>query len=78
MIIFKDHRGQGNGTKLLLKALHQSYINNGVKTVTLDDMSDNWRDENNIYTRVGLVYISDDGPEMIGNVEEILIKNNML
>lgn len=78
MLIKPKFRGVGNGTKLLLKALKEAYLNHNVKTVTLDDMSNNYRKENNIYLKVGLKYDADWGPEMTGDIEEILITNNML
>jgi hypothetical protein len=43
-----------------------------IKSITLDDCSDNYRTKNNIYSNIGMVYEDDiTGPEMIGSVNII-------
>ena len=44
----------------------------GVETILLDDMSDRYRKPHNIYTKLGLKYENNEGPEMIGNVNTLL------
>jgi hypothetical protein len=60
-------RSKGFGTFLV----GISVLNSGVKTVELDDMSDNFGKVNNIYKKMGLVYVQDGMPEMIGYVSKI-------
>jgi len=61
--IKKHFQNKKHGTRLL-----QYYIqlckDSNVKHIELDDMTDNYRKNNNIYIKVGFVYINDDGPEM--------------
>jgi len=64
-------RKAGFGTYLLLIAI--SYAKSlDIKNIKLDDMSDGFRTEYNIYKRIGLEYEDEDGgPEMIGFVDEV-------
>ncbi|VBB18964.1 putative Acyl CoA N-acetyltransferase [Yasminevirus sp. GU-2018] len=67
----EDHRGRGFGTALLYEILRDVYDNYGIKTVSLDDMSDNSRQKNNIYKKMGMYYTSTDC-SMRGNLRHIL------
>jgi glutathionylspermidine synthase len=60
-------RSKGFGTFLIVI----SVLNSGVKTVELDDMSDNFGKVNNIYKKMGLEYVQDGMPEMTGSVSKI-------
>jgi hypothetical protein len=64
-------RKAGFGTYLLLIAI--SYAKSlDIENIKLDDMSDGYRTEHNIYKRIGLEYEDEDGgPEMIGFVDEV-------
>jgi len=59
--------GCGFGTLLVCVAT----INAGQKNIELDDMSDNFRKPNNIYRNIGLEYIENGMPEMIGSTHKI-------
>lgn len=61
--------GNGYGTHLIVHACKEA-VKLGITKVTVDDCSDMYRQENNIYTKVGMKY-EDDGPEMFGSVNEI-------
>jgi hypothetical protein len=59
-------RGHGLGTCLLASiCLAASRLN--TRTVALDDYSDQYRNRNNIYLRVGFIYTEQNDPAMIGN-----------
>lgn len=45
----------------------------GIETIKLDDDSDGFRTDNNIYLKIGLKYEEDYGPEMIGDVSTIYL-----
>lgn len=57
------HRGQGLGL-LLLGVVAEWCIDEGVRRVDLDDMSDNARSDRNIYSRAGFRYLRSWGCEM--------------
>jgi len=56
-------RNKGIGSILLDKII-QYAKNNRVKKIVLDDMTDNYRQSNNIYLKHGFTYLNEDGPEM--------------
>jgi hypothetical protein len=60
-------RSKGFGTFLV----GISVLNSGVKTVELDDMSDNFGKVNNIYKKMGFEYVEDGMPEMTGSISKI-------
>ena len=55
---------KGYATRLLKFAINKS-IKKGLYIIELDDMSDNFRKQHNIYVKHGFGYVSDHGPEMI-------------
>lgn len=63
----------GIGTLLLLLVLKEA-DEKGMITVILDDDSDNYRLENNIYKKLGFVYCGEYCPEMEGVIKEIIGK----
>lgn len=63
-----NSRGKGYGTLLLRKIIFQCTLKDYIKYITVDDMSDNYRSEHNIYLKHGFRYIADTGPEMILNL----------
>lgn len=68
-----NYKGKGLGTYLIL--LYANYLHDlGLKTIELDDDSDQTRQDNNIYKNVGFRYrVEDDNsPEMIGNIRHII------
>ena len=64
-------RKAGFGTYLLLITI--SYAKSlDIENIKLDDMSDGYRTEHNIYKKIGLEYEDEDGgPEMIGYVDKV-------
>ena len=67
-----DLRRSGFGTYLLFIAILYSKTQ-GISKVTLDDMSDGYRTDHNIYLNMGFTYEDEDsGPEMEGDVDEII------
>lgn len=65
-------RGKGVGTFLILYAI--TYLKLiGIETLTLDDDSDNARQPNNIYMKLGCKYDDDDGgPEMTCDINDMI------
>ncbi len=59
-----EYRNQKIGTTILKYAMNDAK-NSGIRVATLDDMSDNYRMNNNIYLQNGFNYLNDDGPEML-------------
>lgn len=43
-----------------------------IKYIELDDMSDNYRYENNVYSKCGFKYKDDTGPEMYSTPQECM------
>lgn len=56
---------------LLLSAAIITAGEEGIEKVLLDDDSDNYQKKNNIYLKLGLRYVSDDGPEMEGSTKTV-------
>lgn len=63
-IIKEEYRNNGYGT-FLLKKIIRYCLKNNIKKIELDDMSDNFNKENNIYIKNGFRYIENGFPEMI-------------
>jgi ribosomal protein S18 acetylase RimI-like enzyme len=66
-------RGQGIGTYLLKKFI-KNLDDLGVIHVELDDVSDNYKKNKNIYIKFGFKYKRDDGPEMTASVRSLMNK----
>jgi hypothetical protein len=63
--------GNSYATHLMVYACNEA-VKRRISTITLDDCSDNYRKNRNIYTNVGMKYVnSEGGPEMIGNTKTI-------
>lgn len=56
-------RNKGVGSILLNQLIEYAKKNN-VSKIVLDDMSDNYRENRNIYVKHGFQYVNEDGPEM--------------
>ena len=57
---------KGYGSILLnevIDTLKKKY--SSIRTIELDDMTDRYRQPNNIYVKFGFTYVSDHGPEMV-------------
>lgn len=67
----ESHRGRGIGTRLLLR-LAELCIEDGVRRIEVDDMSDRFRMRRNIYRNLGFVYRRDTGPEMYAHPRRLL------
>jgi hypothetical protein len=65
MVLKSNIKGIGLGTFLLLEAC----MNSNVDTISLDDMTENCRTDDNIYIKCGFKYKYKYGPEMIGNTK---------
>lgn len=62
---------KGCGTLLLYAVILYAYHNFDVENITLDDMSDRFGMQNNIYIKLGMKYIEPCMPEMIGSVKYV-------
>jgi hypothetical protein len=63
------------GTHLMMKAAEGAKTR-GIENITLDDFSDRYRVDHNIYIKLGLTYEDHDGgPEMVGLVDDVLNYN---
>ena len=62
--------GKGYGTGLLIHACKQAMIED-IDKIVLDDCSDNYRLSRNIYTKLGIKYESEHGPEMVGKTSVV-------
>ena len=73
--VSKEFRKQYIGTFLMLfSALYVKINYKNIKLIELDDMTDNYKLKNNIYTLLGFKYTeTDGGPEMECNIDEVLI-----
>lgn len=61
--ICKKYRNNGYGTFLLETLIEYCKDNNVIK-IELDDMTDNFNCQNNIYVKIGFEYINVGFPEM--------------
>jgi GNAT superfamily N-acetyltransferase len=66
----EQYRGNGFGTLLIKEALFDSY-NMGMLYAELDDMSDRFRQTDNIYIKIGFKYINDEC-EMRGKIKDMI------
>lgn len=57
------YQNKGNGTTLLYNLIKYCK-NNNIKTIFLDDMSDRFNQQHNIYLKFGFTYIEYGFPEM--------------
>jgi hypothetical protein len=65
------HPGKEYATHLMIHACKEAK-KRGITNITLDDCSDRYRNNNNIYIKLGMNYeYEKDGPEMIGYVDKI-------
>jgi hypothetical protein len=62
--------GKEYALHLIINACHEAQ-KRGISTITLDDCSDRYRQSNNIYTKLGMKYDDEIGPEMTGKVDDI-------
>ena len=63
LYVFESFRGKGFARRALYVVAQQSLVL-GITRLTLDDMSDNYRNGHNIYRKVGFNYLSDNGCDM--------------
>ena len=71
--IYDKYKNMGCGTILLYEVLQDAYKYNQFTHVSLDDASDNCHKQNNIYVRLGLVYVhGKNDNSMHGNIRHIL------
>lgn len=68
-----EHRNKGLGTFLLMEVIRDAN-KCGIKRVILDDASDNWGKERNVYKNIGLYYKYKSDSSMTGNIRAILKK----
>ena len=62
-----NYQNNGYGS-IILHHLIEYCINNQIKYITLDDMSDRFNQKNNIYLKFGFTYIHYGFPEMKLNI----------
>ena len=72
----ENYRGQGVAHFLMIIcALFTKNKNKNIKNIKLDDMSKNYRTQNNLYVNVGCTYEDEScGTEMICDVDKVLSK----
>jgi len=82
LYVKQEFRTKKLGTNLI-KMFCEEVIKYGCVNIELDDMSNNQRQENNIYIKLGFKYKYKYGPEMVGNtrniikISSVVIKKNM-
>jgi len=64
-------RKKGCGTKLMMYSCKEQY-DNGIKYIELDDCSERYREDHNIYVKFGMKYVDEYGPEMSGSIKNII------
>jgi len=64
LYVDKSYRNDGIGS-LLLNQLIEFAKNQRITQIMLDDMTDRYRKQHNIYLKHGFKYINEFGPEMI-------------
>ena len=67
-----DERRQGIATSLILRLVAYCREQHGVTVIELDDMSDHYRQNDNIYLKLGFKYLEETGPEMRAETSTIL------
>ena len=71
LLLKSNIRNRFFGSTVFLHACKEQ-IKKGITIVELDDCSSHYRQPHNIYIKLGLKYVADCYPEMVGNIEEIL------
>jgi GNAT superfamily N-acetyltransferase len=73
--VLDEFKGKGLAYYLLLKTI--KYLNSvGILGVTLDDTTDKYRQQDNIYLILGFKYLCDYGPEMYGDMDILNKQSN--
>ena len=67
-----DERRQGIATSLILRLAAYCTEHHGVTVIELDDMSDHYRQNDNLYLKLGFNYLEDNGPEMHAKISTVL------
>ena len=70
IFVRKKMRGNLFGVKALYKAVVHG-LRHGIPYIRLDDMSDNYRQYHNIYRKLGFLYVTPDGCEMVARCSTI-------
>lgn len=70
MYVQSTIRTRGLGTFLVCAGVLTGFLY-GVHKVGLDDNSVNFREEDNIYVKLGFTYVAEYGPEMVGTTRGI-------
>lgn len=66
-VIDLQSRRKGNGSALVVHAAKEA-IKRGIDRIDLDDCTDLYNRDDNIYLKMGMKYVSaGDGPEMVGS-----------
>lgn len=74
--VAKQYRGRGYAFNLLLQM--GFYLRNiNITKIWLDDMSDHYRSNRNLYLLLGFDYVYDSGPEMGIHIDTLLSKKNL-
>ncbi len=71
LYITDQFRNMGYGSYLIKEVLIDAYKLNYVY-IELDDMTDNYRKEHNIYLKLGFKYIANEGCEMRGKIKDMI------
>lgn len=70
-VINLQSRQKGGGSALMAHAAKEA-LKRGIDQIDLDDCSDRYNQKNNLYTKMGMEYVSaGDGPEMEGSAAKI-------
>jgi GNAT superfamily N-acetyltransferase len=64
LYVEEKYRGHKYGSMLIDHVIEKSKINN-ILVINVDDMSDRYRQFDNIYLKNGFKYVDEDGPEMV-------------
>jgi GNAT superfamily N-acetyltransferase len=64
LVTDQNYRNMGYATKLL-EMIKQICLDSNIRTITLDDCSDNFNTKNNVYVKNGFSYVDEGFPEMI-------------
>lgn len=67
-----DERRQGIATSLILRLVAYCTQQHGVTVIELDDMSDHYRQTDNLYLKLGFKYLQETGPEMHAETSTVL------
>jgi len=66
-----NHRNKGYGSLLIIMSciIAERF---GLDTIELDDASDNFKKQKNLYTNLSFKYVENGSPEMIGSIKQII------